>query len=73
MAANPSLPASVLAPRMQHSSREDGWLVMVFDFLDARDADLSPGSPDLDGVVSGSHRDRRRPRLGRRTAGQLRT
>lgn len=52
MAVNPALPANIPAPRIQHSSREDGWLVMVFDFLDARDADLSPGSPDLDGVVS---------------------
>jgi hypothetical protein len=52
MAVNTALPANILAPRMQHSSRKDGWLVMVFDFLDARDADLSPGSPDLDGVVS---------------------
>ena len=30
--------------------REPGWLVMVLDFLDARDVDLSPGSPDLDGI-----------------------
>ena len=50
MAANKSLPASVPAPRMLYSSSEGGWLVMVFDFLDARDVDLSPGSPDLDGI-----------------------
>jgi hypothetical protein len=50
MAANKSLPASVPAPRMLYSSSEGGWLVMVLDFLDARDVDLSPGSPDLDGI-----------------------
>ena len=52
MTANAALPANVPAPRMRYSSREDGWLVMVLDFLDARDADLSPGSPDLDGVLT---------------------
>jgi aminoglycoside phosphotransferase (APT) family kinase protein len=52
MAANAALPASVPAPRMRYSSSDGGWLVMVLDFLDARDADLSPGSPDLDSVLS---------------------
>jgi hypothetical protein len=52
MAANAALPANIPAPRMRYSSREDGWLVMVLDFLDAGDADLSPGSPDLDGVLT---------------------
>jgi aminoglycoside phosphotransferase (APT) family kinase protein len=50
MVANKSLPASVPAPRMLYSSSEGGWLVMVLDFLDAKDVDLSPGSPDLDGI-----------------------
>ena len=50
MVATVSLPASVPAPRMLYSSSEGGWLVMVLEFLDARDVDLSPGSPDLDGI-----------------------
>jgi aminoglycoside phosphotransferase (APT) family kinase protein len=52
MFANAVLPASVPAPRMQLCSGAGGWLVMVFDYLDARDADLSPGSPDLAGVLA---------------------
>jgi aminoglycoside phosphotransferase (APT) family kinase protein len=52
MAANAALPASVPAPRMRYSSRDGGWLLMVFDFLDAADADISPGSPDLGGVLA---------------------
>jgi aminoglycoside phosphotransferase (APT) family kinase protein len=51
LAANAALPASVSAPRMRYASSEGGWLVMVLDYLDARDADLSPGSPDLDGTL----------------------
>jgi hypothetical protein len=51
MAVGTGLPASVPAPRMCLSCSEDGWL-LVFDFEDARDADLSPGSPDLDGVLA---------------------
>jgi aminoglycoside phosphotransferase (APT) family kinase protein len=52
VAANAALSSSVPAPRMRYSSAEGGWLVMLFDFLDARDADLSPGSPDLGGVLA---------------------
>lgn len=52
IAANAALLASVPAPRMLYSSTEGGWLVMVLDYLEARDADLSPGSPDLDRVLS---------------------
>jgi hypothetical protein len=51
MTASAALPASVPAPQMRYSSSGD-WLVMVFDYLDARDVDLSPGSPDLDGVLA---------------------
>lgn len=51
MAASAALPASVPAPQMRYSASGD-WLVMVFDYLDARDADLSPGSADLDGVLA---------------------
>lgn len=52
IAANASMPAGIPAPQLRYSSRDDGWLLMVFDFLEARDADLSPGSPDLDGVLA---------------------
>ena len=52
MAVGAALPASVPAPRMRLSFGENGWLLMVFDFKDARDADLSPGSPDLDDMLS---------------------
>jgi aminoglycoside phosphotransferase (APT) family kinase protein len=52
MAASAALPAGVPAPRMRYSSGDGGWLVMVLDFPDARDADLSPVSPDLDGVLA---------------------
>jgi aminoglycoside phosphotransferase (APT) family kinase protein len=50
--ANAAMPAGVPAPRMLLGSSDSGWLVMVLDFLEARDADLSPGSPDLNGVVA---------------------
>lgn len=50
--ANAFLPDSVPAPRMRFASDEGDWLVMVFDYLDARDTDLSPGAPDLDGVLT---------------------
>lgn len=52
MAANAGLPTGVPAPRIRFASGDDGWLVMAFDYLEARDADLSPGSPDLDGVLT---------------------
>jgi hypothetical protein len=52
MSASRVVPISVSAPRMQFCSDAEGWLVMVFDYLDARDADLSPGSPDLEKVLT---------------------
>src|SRR5947209_13498583 len=52
MSAGMVLPASVPAPRMHFRSDAGGWLVMVFDYLDARDVDLSPGSPDLEKVLA---------------------
>jgi hypothetical protein len=52
MAANQALPSNVPAPQMRYSSSNGGWLVMAFDYLDVRDADLSPGSPDLEGVLA---------------------
>jgi aminoglycoside phosphotransferase (APT) family kinase protein len=52
MTANRTMPPGVPAPAMRHTADSGGWLVMVFDYLaDARDADLSPGSPDLPGVL----------------------
>lgn len=52
ISANAGLPTSLPAPRIRFASGDGGWLVMVFDYLEARDADLSPGSPDLDGVLT---------------------
>ena len=52
MATNAALTEGVPAPRMQFSADAGGWLVMVFDCLDARDADLSPGSDDLPAVLA---------------------
>jgi hypothetical protein len=52
MSANAILPASLPAPRMQFCSDVGGWLVMVFDYLEARNVDLSPGSRDLAGVLA---------------------
>jgi aminoglycoside phosphotransferase (APT) family kinase protein len=52
MAASSALPEAAPAPRLLFADNADGWLVMVFTCLDGRDADLSPGSPDLPGVLS---------------------
>jgi Phosphotransferase enzyme family len=52
MTASIALPSAAPAPRLLLASDADGWLVMVFACLDGRDADLSPGSPDLPGVLS---------------------
>jgi hypothetical protein len=50
--ANAALPLIALAPRMLLASETGGWLVMMFACLEGRDADLSPGSPDLPGVLA---------------------
>lgn len=52
MAASIALPSMAPAPRLLFASDAGGWLVMVFACLDGRDADLSPGSPDLPGAAS---------------------
>ena len=52
MAANAGLAGGVPAPRMRFASDDGGWLVMAFDYLEVRDADLSPRSPDLDAVLT---------------------
>ena len=46
-AANAALPPGAPAPQMVLSAHAGGWLVMLFDYIDSRDADLSPQSADL--------------------------
>ncbi|MBB3724405.1 phosphotransferase [Nonomuraea dietziae] len=46
--ASRALPAAVAAPRLLWSDLVEGWHVMGFEYLEhAREADLSPDSPDL--------------------------
>ena len=52
LAANAAMPDSTPAPRMRWASVDGGWAVMLFDYLDARTADLSPGSDDVPRVLS---------------------
>lgn len=52
LAVNTVLPGGVPAPRLLWSGRAAGWLLLVFErILDARQADLSPESPDVDAVL----------------------
>jgi len=46
------LPASAPAPRLRWDGPIAGWVVLVFDDIDGRHADLSPGSPDVGPVVA---------------------
>ncbi|WP_176728425.1 phosphotransferase family protein [Planobispora rosea] len=47
-----TLPESVPAPRLLWSGHTAGWVILLFEHVDeAREIDLSPGSPDLDGVL----------------------
>ncbi|MEU6041729.1 aminoglycoside phosphotransferase family protein [Actinomadura sp. NPDC047616] len=46
----------VPAPRMLWSGDSEGWVSLVFEHLDGRGADLSPGSPDLPGVLEAMRR-----------------
>lgn len=50
--SNQALPAAVPAPRMRWGTETGGWIVMVFDYIPGREADLSPGSPDLPAVLT---------------------
>lgn len=50
--SNQALPAAVPAPRVRWGTETGGWIVMVFDFIPGREADLSPGSPDLPAVLT---------------------
>jgi Phosphotransferase enzyme family len=46
------LPAAVPAPRLRFDGLIGGWVVLVFDDIDGRHADLSPGSADVGLVVA---------------------
>lgn len=48
MDVNACLPDSIHAPEIQYASAAHGWLAMLFNYIDGRPPDLSPGSPDLD-------------------------
>ncbi|MFI0372933.1 phosphotransferase family protein [Actinomadura sp. 1N219] len=51
-AANLALAPSVPAPRMLWSGDAGGWVLLLFEFIEgARNADLSPDSSDLPGVL----------------------
>ncbi|GLZ04319.1 hypothetical protein Acsp03_17850 [Actinomadura sp. NBRC 104412] len=50
--ANGALPADAPAPRLRWGAETAGWVVMLFDYLPGRDADLSPGSPNLPAVLT---------------------
>lgn len=46
------LPVTTPAPRLRWDGQVGDWIVLVLDDLDARHADLSPGSPDVPRVVA---------------------
>jgi hypothetical protein len=46
------LPPVTPAPRLRWDGPVAGWVVLVFDDIDGRHADLSPGSPDVGPVVT---------------------
>ncbi|MEV0406141.1 hypothetical protein [Actinoallomurus sp. NPDC050550] len=46
------LPAGAPAPRLRWDGQVADWVVLVLDDLDARHADLSPGSPDVPRTVA---------------------
>ncbi|MEU8379546.1 phosphotransferase [Streptosporangium sp. NPDC048865] len=41
------LPPGLPAPRLLWSREVEGWIVLLHEYVDGRDADLSPGSPDV--------------------------
>lgn len=50
--ANLALADGVPAPRMLWSGDAEGWMLLLFEFIErGRSADLSPTSPDLPGVL----------------------
>ncbi|OHV29862.1 MULTISPECIES: phosphotransferase family protein [Pseudofrankia] len=48
--ANAALPPGTPVPRMLWSAEIEGWLLLLFEYLDGRDSDLAPGSLDLAAV-----------------------
>ncbi|MCC5580111.1 phosphotransferase [Microtetraspora sp. AC03309] len=46
------LPPSVPSPRLRWHGSSAGWVVLLFDDIDGRHADLSPGSADIPTVIS---------------------
>ncbi|MEU4410611.1 phosphotransferase [Streptosporangium sp. NPDC023963] len=45
--AGTALPPGLPTPRLRWSSEVEGWIVLLHEYVDGRDADLSPGSPDV--------------------------
>ncbi|MEU3169392.1 phosphotransferase [Streptosporangium sp. NPDC006930] len=41
------LPPALPTPSLRWSGEVDGWIVLLHEYVDGRDADLSPGSPDV--------------------------
>ncbi|WP_067489462.1 phosphotransferase family protein [Actinomadura hibisca] len=54
--ANQTLSETTPAPRLLWSIESEGWVSLLLEHLDGRDADLSPGSPDLPGVLAALRR-----------------
>jgi len=46
------LPPSAPAPPLRWHAEMAGWIVLAFEDIDGRHADLSPGSPDIDPAVT---------------------
>ncbi|MER8104201.1 hypothetical protein [Kitasatospora sp. NPDC094016] len=47
-----SVPPAGLGPRPLWSGTVDGWLILVFEYVDGRHPDLSPRSPDIPMVLA---------------------
>ncbi|MGW2514245.1 phosphotransferase [Streptomyces scopuliridis] len=67
-----------ISPTIRHAVHADGWYCLLFVYVDGRNADLSPHSPDLDALaftIRRMHRlrtpDLPIPRLADRFAGYL--
>ena len=50
--ANRALPQDAPSPALYWGDEPDGWVVMLFEYVDGRQADLSPCSADLPSVFS---------------------
>ncbi|MEV6984493.1 phosphotransferase [Sphaerisporangium sp. NPDC051017] len=51
-ATSEALPAVVPAPRLRLHRDAEGWVLLVFDDVEGRHPDLSPGSPDVPAVAA---------------------